>query len=166
MGRFLTTLMAVMLLSCFIAATAEAYDITGDWTMDYFGIPMVWSFHPEGNFEGIIDMDIPVADDGFNGITGLWTFDGETLTISDDTFPFRGGAERSEAEGFRIIRTLSCNEILRRVSNDNSFMFDICQQMCYYIYDICQERGTWYGQNTQMSTHTLLSGLLELCAAG
>ena len=46
---------------------------------------MVWSFHPEGNFEGIIDMDIPVADDGFNGITGLWTFDGETLTISDDT---------------------------------------------------------------------------------
>lgn len=85
MRRFLTTLMAVMLLSCFIAATAEAYDITGDWTMDYFGIPMVWSFHPEGNFEGIIDMDIPVADDGFNGITGLWTFDGETLTISDDT---------------------------------------------------------------------------------
>jgi hypothetical protein len=32
MRRFLTTLMAVILLSCFICATAEAYDITGDWT--------------------------------------------------------------------------------------------------------------------------------------
>lgn len=90
MRRFLTILMAVILLACPVSAMAEAAGtkgdmIIGDWTMDYFGIPMVFHFHENGTFEGIIDMNIPVADDGFNGITGLWTFDGKTLTIRDNT---------------------------------------------------------------------------------
>jgi hypothetical protein len=63
----------------------EVYDVTGDWTMDYFGIPMSFSFRENGTFEALIDMGNLIADDGSNSFTGMWTFDGKKLTISDDS---------------------------------------------------------------------------------
>ena len=89
MRKFLAILMAALLLTTLIGALAEAaadeeiYDVTGDWSIDYFTIPMIFTFNEDGTFIGTIDMDIPVADDGSNSITGIWEFDGETLTISD-----------------------------------------------------------------------------------
>ena len=92
MRKFLAILLAVLLLASLAGAlaeaaeaTEEAYDVTGDWTVDYFGIPMIFHFLEDGSFEGVIDMDIPVADDGSNSIFGLWQFDGETLVIFSET---------------------------------------------------------------------------------
>ena len=89
MRKFLAILLAAILLCGFAGALAEAaadeeiYDVTGDWSIDYFTIPMIFTFNKDGTFIGTIDMDIPVADDGSNSITGIWEFDGVTLTISD-----------------------------------------------------------------------------------
>ena len=86
MRKFLALLLAALLLASLAGALAEAArDMTGDWTIDYFGIPMVFHFHEDGTFEGAIDMDIPLADDGSNSIFGQWVFDGETLTIFSET---------------------------------------------------------------------------------
>ena len=87
MRRFLAIVMiAILAAGAVCAAVGEALtDVTGDWAMDYFSIPMIFSFDEDGTFAAVIDMDIPLADDGSNGFTGMWAFDGETLTISDDS---------------------------------------------------------------------------------
>lgn len=91
MRKFLAILLTAILLACLVGALAEAAqdvdDMTGDWTCDYFTIPMIFTFNADGTFIGTIDMDIPVADDGSNSITGVWTFDGATLTIASPDDP-------------------------------------------------------------------------------
>ena len=105
MRKFLAILLAALFMTCLAAALAETaadgeiYDPAGDWSVDYFGIPMIFTFKDDGTFIGAIDMDIPVADDGSNSITGIWEFDGETLTISDpetteETFSFTWDGEK------------------------------------------------------------------------
>lgn len=105
MRKFLAILMAALLLAGLVGALAEAasdeeiYNVTGDWFVDYFTIPMIFTFNEDGTFIGTIDMDIPLADDGSNSITGIWEFDGETLTISDpettdESFSFTWDGEK------------------------------------------------------------------------
>ena len=85
MRKFLAILMVAVLVAGLAMAEGASFDAVGDWSMDYFGIPMIFSFLDDGTFAAVIDMDIPVADDGSNGFTGLWVAEGDTLTISDDT---------------------------------------------------------------------------------
>ena len=102
MRKFLAILLTAILLAGLVGALAEAAkevdDMTGDWTCDYFTIPMIFAFNADGTFTGTIDMDIPVADDGSNSITGEWTFDGTTLTIADpvsgENFDFTWDGEK------------------------------------------------------------------------
>ena len=79
-------LLATLLLVGFVWANAETgiADLTGDWTMNYFGIPMYYFFYEDGTFEGMPAMDIPVAEDGSNSFTGTWEFDGTTLDMHGD----------------------------------------------------------------------------------
>lgn len=88
MRKFVAILLTAILLAGLVCACAETQtetvDLTGDWTMDYFGIPMVYFFYEDGTFEAIIDMDIPVADDGSNSFPGTWEFDGTTLSLHGD----------------------------------------------------------------------------------
>lgn len=56
--------------------------VTGDWAMDYFGIPLYIYLYEDGT--GLIliaDDSIPLADDGSNEAVGTWEFDGETLIL-------------------------------------------------------------------------------------
>lgn len=59
--------------------------VTGDWAMDYFGIPLYIYLYEDGT--GLIliaDDSIPLADDGSNEAAGTWEFDGETLILHGD----------------------------------------------------------------------------------
>ena len=117
MRRFLAVLLTMILLASLAGALAEAaeatdqlYDVTGDWTIDYFGIPMIFHFLEDGTFEGVIDMDIPVADDGSNSIFGLWAFDGQTLTIFSET-PEDEDAFSFVWDGEKLSGVMECTEL-------------------------------------------------------
>lgn len=111
MRKWMATLLFLVLVFGFACAWAETaidkVDLTGDWKMDYFGIPMFFFFYENGTFEALIDMGSHVADDGSNGFTGDWTFDGKTLTISDDgsepfTFTWDGEKLTGVMEGVEV----------------------------------------------------------------
>ncbi|MBR5110274.1 MAG: hypothetical protein IK099_08765 [Clostridia bacterium] len=54
--------------------------ISGDWAVNYFGIPMYFYFDEDGTYLGLIaDDSVPLAEDGSNSVTGFWTFDGEKM---------------------------------------------------------------------------------------
>lgn len=83
MRKLAVLLPAALVLATMVCAHAEPQedvaDLTGDWTMDYFGIPMNFTFHEDGTCEGLIAMDIQ-ADEG-NDFAGTWEFDGATCVI-------------------------------------------------------------------------------------
>ena len=105
MRKFLALLLAALLLASLAGALAEAArDMTGDWTIDYFGIPMNFTFHEDGTYEGLIAMDIQ-ADEG-NDFAGTWEFDGATCVIhgedGDASFTWDGEKLSGVMEGTEL----------------------------------------------------------------
>ncbi len=99
------------------AAAGEAEGtnpITGDWSVNYFGIPMYFYFNDDGTYLGLIaDEKAAVADDGSNSISGVWTFDGEKMYMYGEegeagdalVFAFDGMTMTGQVEGMPVVFT-------------------------------------------------------------
>ncbi len=97
--------------------SAEGADaITGDWAVNYFGIPMYFYFNEDGTYLGLIaDASVPMAEDGSNSITGFWTFDGEKMYMYGEEgeagdvieFTVDGLAMTGMIEGMPVVFTRS-----------------------------------------------------------
>ena len=97
--------------------SAEGVDaITGDWAVNYFGIPMYFYFNEDGTYLGLIaDASVPMAEDGSNSITGFWTFDGEKMYMYGEEgeagdvieFTVDGLAMTGMIEGMPVVFTRS-----------------------------------------------------------
>ena len=88
--------------------------ITGDWSVNYFGFPMYFYFSEDGTYLGLIaDENAPGADDGSNSITGFWSFDGEKLYLYGEEgeagdvleFVFDGMTMTGQVEGMPVVFT-------------------------------------------------------------
>lgn len=105
MALFLVTIMLLGLACAWAETATEVADLTGDWTMDYFGIPMFIFFHEDGTYEGLIDMDVEF-DEG-NDFSGTWEFDGTTMIIRGDD-----GEQTFTWDGEKLTGVMYDNEVV------------------------------------------------------
>lgn len=107
-----------IIYSLFYQAAAEEAEgtnpITGDWAVNYFGIPMYFYFNDDGTYLGLIaDEKAAVADDGSSSINGTWTFDGEKMYMYGKegeagdviVFAYDGMTMTGQVEGIPVVFT-------------------------------------------------------------
>ena len=107
-----------IIYSLFYQAAAEEAEgtnpITGDWAVNYFGIPMYFYFNDDGTYLGLIaDEKAAVADDGSNSINGTWIFDGEKMYMYGEegeagdviVFAYDGMTMTGQVEGIPVVFT-------------------------------------------------------------
>ena len=85
MRKLICLCLTLLLTLGVLCAHAEPADLTGDWALDYFGIPMYVFLYGDGTMEMIFAQeDVAAADDGSNSMTGTWEFDGATLILRNE----------------------------------------------------------------------------------
>ena len=101
------TLTMLLGVSC---ARAETADLTGDWALDYFGVPMYVFLYEDWTMEMMMAQeDAQPADDESDSVIGTWDFDGATLVLhaNGDDLAFAWNEEsRSlicDAEGGQLV---------------------------------------------------------------